>query len=168
VYAALFVELPSPDVERPYLLIDVDGVLNPIDPPPDLGFERYRFRGLEVYLTSVHGRWLRGLARWFDLAWCTTWEQHAPRHFGPILGLVDLPVIRFTSRAGKLPDVIEFVGDRPCAWVDDRIGQDDRDWAAARQEPTLLVQPDPMVGLTEFHRQELERFGQSLTEPSTA
>jgi hypothetical protein len=154
-------------VERPYLLIDVDGVLNPIDPSPELGFERYRFRGLEVHLASIHGKWLRGLGTWFDLVWCTTWETQAPRHFGPILGLSDLPVIRFTSRYGKLPDVVEFVGDRPCAWIDDRIKQDDRDWAAGRQIPTLLVQPDPMVGMTDLHREELEIFGRSLAEHGT-
>ena len=152
-------------MRRPYLLIDVDGVLNPINPPPDMGFETYRFRGHEVALTSLHGKWLRDLGRWFDLVWCTTWEQQAPRHFGPVLGLFDLPVIRFGSAYGKLPDVIEFVGDRPCAWIDDRIKQDDREWAEAREPATLLVEPDPMVGMTELHHAELGLFGQQLDRP---
>lgn len=151
-------------MERPYLLIDVDGVLNPITPPPDMGFERYRIRGMEVALSPLHGRWLRSLQPWFELAWCTTWEQHAARHFGPILGLVDLPVIRFTSRWGKLPDVEEFVGDRPCAWIDDRLKQADHDWAASREVPTLLVQPDPAIGMTELHRDELELFGRQFDD----
>jgi len=152
-------------VQRPYLLIDVDGVLNPVNPSVDMGFETYRFRGYEVALTSVHGKWLRDLERWFDLVWCTTWELHAPRHIGPVLGLFDLPVIRFASPYGKLPEVIEFVGDRPCAWIDDSIKQDDREWAAGRDAPTLLVEPDPMIGMTELHHAELAHFGQQLSGP---
>lgn len=151
-------------VERPYLLVDVDGVLNPIIPPPDLGFETYRFRGFEVRLSSVQGRWLRDLAHWFELAWCTTWELEAPRRLGPILGLVDLPVIRFRSLPDKLPDVSEFVGTRPCAWIDDRLADAERRWAAERPAPTLLVQTDPMVGMTEDHRAELEAFGRRVLD----
>jgi hypothetical protein len=50
--------------------------------------------------------------------------------------------------SAKLPAIDSFVGDLAVAWVDDVVTTDARAWAAARHEPTLLVEVDPAVGLT--------------------
>jgi hypothetical protein len=103
---------------RPYLLIDVDGVLNPFGSGvrPE-GFSRHQLIGYdEVWLSPRHGQWLNQLATWFDLVWATTWEHDAPRLIAPILKLpTDLPVIERSQGAAdetwKLHDVERFVGN---------------------------------------------------------
>lgn len=150
---------------RPYLLIDVDGVLNPFGAVvvPD-GFSRHELMGYEVWLSSRHGSWLNRLATWFDLAWATTWEHHASALIAPQLGLPeDLPVIEFhrgsAYQTWKLPAVEEFVGDRPAAWIDDDLWTDAFTWAERRHAPTLLIRTTPSLGMTEQDMVRLERFG---------
>jgi hypothetical protein len=156
---------------RPLLLIDVDGVLNPmaIRPhghvPP--GFAAYDLDGIRVLLAAHHGVWLSGLAADFDLVWATSWEHDADRLIAERIGLArGLPVITFDSgQTGwfkKLPDVIRFVGDRPVAWIDDDLGPEVYGWADSRTAPTLLVQPDHRVGLTSTHIDRLRAFALEL------
>ena len=71
--------------KRPYLLIDVDGVLNPfgaVDRPR--GFAWHELGGYGVWLSRRHGEWLNGLAEWFDLVWATTWEHDADLLIAPV------------------------------------------------------------------------------------
>ena len=154
---------------KPLLLVDVDGVLNPLVRiavfPRD--FAEHRLEGFRVLLSARHGVWLNALADRFDLVWATTWEDDANRLIAPLIGLpTDLPVIRFgdPERPGtwKLPDVAAYVGDRPAAWVDDDLWGDAEAWARARAAPTLLVRTDPAVGLARRHVKALERFAGRL------
>jgi hypothetical protein len=156
----------SPAGVRPLLLIDVDGVLNPLavgsESVPS-GFKAYDLEGLRVLLTREHGVWLTDLAADFDLIWATSWEHDADRLLAELVGLPrGMPVITFkspqTGWTTKLPDVIRFVGDRPMAWVDDVLGPDEHAWARSRATPTLLIQPDHRVGLTSAHIDRLRKF----------
>ena len=76
----------GPSVSRPFLLLDVDGVLNPIGlQPSDLvpaGFDVHRLDGLRVLLAPEHGVWLRELSTAFKLVWATSWEHDANRLIG--------------------------------------------------------------------------------------
>ena len=154
---------------RPYLLIDVDGVLNPFgaDRAPD-GFARHGLLGYDVWLSPQHGLWLNGLATWFDLVWATTWEHDAPRLIAPILALpTDLPVIEFRQSEGetwKLSDVARFAGDRPLAWIDDDLHGDALAWADERTAPTLLIRTSANVGLVEQDVWRLQAFGRLVTD----
>jgi hypothetical protein len=156
---------------RPYLLIDVDGVLNPFGSGvrPD-GFSRHELMGYEVWLSRRHGMWLNQLATWFDLVWATTWEHDAPRLIAPILELpTDLSVIEFGQGAAdetwKLHDVERFVGNRPLAWIDDDLWGDAFAWADQRNAPTLLIRTSSSVGLTEQDVRRLEGFGRTVADP---
>ena len=114
--------------QKPLLLVDVDGVLNPYaaDCCPD-GYQEYNFFPGEepVRLCPIHGRWLRELANRFDLVWATGWGDAAHRHISPVLGLPQFPAIVFPSGrfhpAQKVPAIDAYAGDRALAWIDDLL-----------------------------------------------
>ena len=60
----------------------------------------------------------------------------------------------------KAPLIELLAGDEPLAWIDDDITPKLERWAARRDKtvPTLLVKPNPKIGLTLFHLEELVRF----------
>ena len=155
-------------MDRAFLLLDVDGVLNPLSVAKPSGFTRYELLGYKVWLSTQHGEWLRTLTKWFDLVWATTWEHQAPRLIAPRVGLPEMPVIELDRGAvdntWKLRDVQRFVAGRPLAWVDDDLWADAFAWAEAREQPTLLIRPFATVGLTEEHVWRLEAFGRFVCD----
>lgn len=159
---------------RPLLLVDVDGVLNPWEAaecPP--GFREYSFfPGERVLLSEGHGELLRELAASFELVWATAWEHRANRLICPVIELPELPVIEFPLAGTdfffrKLPAVIESVGDRPCAWIDDDHHPDHHEWARERGVPTLIVDIDPAVGLTADVAADLVKWAVGLRNRSS-
>lgn len=158
---------------KPYLLIDVDGVLAPVRAsatPP--GFTPYTVRAsdgqdYEVWLNPDHGEWLNSLHKRFELVWATAWEHNAARLLGPIFGLPSMRVIEFTRRPSldsswKLPDVIDFIGEAPTAWIDDYLDSETEQWAERRGAPTLLIRTDGSIGLTREHVEQLVDFSKAV------
>jgi hypothetical protein len=150
---------------KPLLLIDVDGVLNPMGrAAPD--FRRYRCTvGAEVYtvhLNARHGRRLLdlALATGSELVWATTWEDHANEWIAPRIGLPTLPVIPMSpgepSEFGemfKTRHVAEYAGRRPFVWFDDQVWAEDEEYLRVHQglDDFLLIHVDPRQGLTSRH-----------------
>ena len=144
--------------ERPLLILDVDGVVLPYLPnlyrgpaPPD--FRDARAWGFDVWVPEHLPSALSKLAEYFDLAWCTDWEDAANTDVSPLFGLAtDLPVLHPDRRGSrgwwKLAAVREFAGDRPLVWADDHMSSGARRWAAARAAPTLLLRPPDDRGLS--------------------
>lgn len=123
---------------KPLLLLDVDGVLNPMGrPAPD--FRRYRCTiGDDVYtvhLNPRHGRRLLELAlvTGSELVWATTWEHHANDWIAPRIGLPSLPVITLGSSSGapasehgemfKTPHVAAYAGSGRSSGSTTRCGR---------------------------------------------
>jgi hypothetical protein len=154
-------------VQRPLLLIDVDGVLSlfgfPADDPPP---GRLVFvDGLPHWLSEQAGMLINGLTESFEPVWCTGWEDRAPEHLPLLLGLTGtaFPFLRFgpadSERHWKLDAIDAYAGpDRALAWIDD--GHDERTahWATQRAGPTRLVTTDPAVGLTPAQAAELSSW----------
>jgi hypothetical protein len=147
--------------DRPLLLLDVDGVLvavpglsDDVDADPT------------VTLPPEADEWFAQLGDAFELRWATTWSELANQVIGPQLGLPPLPAIAFTlderAPTPKLRSVIDSVGDRPCAWVDDDLHEDADTWAAGREAPTLLLHVDGGKGLTRRHVERLLGWAATL------
>ena len=160
------------DTGKPLLLIDVDGVLYPFAAPhcPD-GYTAFGFFPDEepVWLCLDHGRSLRELAEAFDLAWATGWPpEEVANHLSPTLGLPLIPAVTFDipdrpfDPGLKVPPIDAFVGDRAAAWIDDQLTSEAYAWAEGRSSPTLLVEVDPAIGLTEEIIERLTSWATSL------
>jgi hypothetical protein len=165
--------------EKPLLLVDVDGVLSlwgfPSDRRPPGTF--VNVDGIVHFLSADAGPHLLRLARSFELAWCTGWDDRANLHLPYALGLPgDLPTITFFERSGhehahwKLGGIDAFAGpERPLAWVDDAFDETCHAWARARSGPTHLERTHPATGLTGDGVLRLEAFAAALSpaSPST-
>lgn len=160
-------------MDRPILLIDVDGVISLFGfdhaaPPSDGRF--LLVDGIAHFLSGTAGGHLRRLAAAFELAWCTGWDEKANDYLPAALGLGGpLPHVEFEyddrpPRAHwKLGGIDRHVDpSRPVAWIDDAHDDDCRAWAASRPAPTLLVTTDPAVGVTDHEVAQLLAWAQGL------
>ncbi|MBR7674654.1 HAD domain-containing protein [Streptomyces daliensis] len=177
--------------ERPLLLLDVDGPLNPFAARWRLrprGYTTHRFRPtgwlerhpsvpgrkaatLRVWLKAEHGRLLAGLP--CELVWATAWTHDANECISPVLGLPELPVIEWpmmfrAEEPGlllwKARPIVEWAAGRPFAWVDDRITERERQFVAAvHKGPALLHHVDARHGLREADFAALARWARETS-----
>ena len=158
---------------RPILFVDVDGVISLFGFAP--GAERppgplHWIDGIAHFIPDVIGERLVRLAESFELVWATGWEERANEHLPYILDLPfsELPYLTFDGRAvfgsahWKIDAIAEYAGERPAAWIDDNIDETCRAWAEGRSAPTLIVQTDTAIGMTDGHVEELLRWAGGL------
>jgi hypothetical protein len=69
----------------------------------------------------------------------------------------------FGSSHWKLEAIDEYASSRPAAWIDDNIDEECREWAQGREAPTLLVQTESPIGLTDEHVDELLRWADDVS-----
>lgn len=148
--------------ERPLLLLDVDGVLQPTGSSVPPGYQRFTDDTSSVVLRPEHGPWLLDLAEHFDLVWASTWGASANEAIGRRLGLPELPHVELGElpRHGtrKLAAVQAYVGDRAVVWIDDELYDDAEAWRAERSPPTFLRRTAGGVGLTELDVKLIQVF----------
>jgi hypothetical protein len=157
---------------RPILFVDVDGVVSLF------GWERgseapgtfHMVEGIVHCIGIESGRLLAQLRDRFELVWATGWEEKANEYLVHLLELEDeLPTLTFDGRARfgsahwKLEALDEFAGDRPAAWIDDNIDVECRTWAERREAPTLLVETETHVGITDEHVETLLAWADELS-----
>lgn len=173
--------------ERPWLLLDFDGVLN-IEAGGMTSAGARTMHGLgwrmgtafldcgpEVVCCNRNaGAWLTGLARETGarLAWATMRELVANSRCSPLCGLPSLPVVPVLSAAYKAESVVPWTRGVPFAWFEDMDYEcDEADYLAGSQ-PHLMVQVDPREGLGEEHieaaRQWLASLGREDREHAAA
>jgi hypothetical protein len=173
---------------RPYLLLDIDGVLIPV-PDADgttpatharhdvVPTGRSADDPVTIWLNPDHGPALMDVIRTglVTPVWCTSWRQDATTLIGPLLGLpplphVDLPRPDITTShpngyLWKRDHVDGWLDGAPAVWIDDDYTDLDHAWAAERTADgaaTLLIQPDPRVGLQAEHLAEVRAWLEGL------
>jgi hypothetical protein len=156
---------------RPLLLIDVDGVISlfgELQTRPS-GVVSTQVEGIPHLLSRRAAAALRELDGTFECVWCTGWEERAGEHLPALLDLPrGWPHIAFPDRPQlaahwKLAGIDAHAGpERPLAWIDDAHDAACREWAQRRPGPTLLIETDPAVGLTEEHAAQLRRWAAQL------
>jgi hypothetical protein len=156
---------------RPILFVDVDGVISlfgfkPGTPPGTF----HHIDGIVHCIGHDAGRRLKALERRFELVWATGWEEKANEYLPLMLGLDEreLPVLTFDGRAvfgsahWKVEAIDEYAGNRPAAWIDDNLDRHCRHWAKRRRAPTLLLETDAAVGITDDDVERLLRFADEM------
>jgi len=159
---------------RPAVLLDIDGVLNPLSVSCPAGFTELRLAGYDVQLhPDLHAPMLRQLAQAGELVWATTWEHDANAFISHRYGLPgDLDVIEIagadaTAPTWKLADIAAWADrrpDRPIVWLDDEVRQDAHRWAQGRAAPTLIVAVPGQTGLSQQHVDQVLSWTGSLTQ----
>lgn len=158
--------------ERPLILLDVDGVLNPWRKPGP-GWQAHKCvcdgRTFDVLLNPQHGPALVKLAEetGAELVWATTWEHDANRSIGPLIGLPELPVIEVSKGelepvgcCSKSPAVAAHVNSRPFVWFDDDLNGEDSRFFSEHDGvgEYRLIEVSPIHGLTDTHLQTAARW----------
>ncbi len=153
-----------PSTRPPVVLIDVDGVLNPLKRGP--GYHRHKCTpdGItyRLWLNAAHGPMLRALAEetGAELCWASFWKNAANDWIAPRVGLPELPHVPIPScpeDAGctlgewKVRHVVEWATGAPFVWFEDEPDAEECLAGAVDLPEHLLVPVDPITGLTEDH-----------------
>ena len=160
-------------INKPLLFLDVDGVISlfGFEPTPgQLPGQLHWVDGIAHCIPAEVGPRVSELTESFEVVWATGWEEKANYYLPHILGLgiSELPSLTFDGRAvfgtahWKLEAIEEYAGDRPAVWIDDSIDESCHAWAEARQAPTLIVQTDSAVGLTDEHVEQARRWAAAV------
>jgi hypothetical protein len=153
--------------------VDVDGVISVFGFSPSLDRlpgPLHWIDGVQHCIPPAVGGRLARLAERYELVWATGWEEKANEYLPHLLGLPvrDLPCLSFEGHAvfgtahWKLEAIEGYAGDRPAAWIDDSLDEACREWARARRAPTLLVETESAVGITD---DQVERLLAWAEEP---
>ncbi|WP_324652678.1 HAD domain-containing protein [Georgenia sp. H159] len=142
-------------MDRPLLMLDVDGVLNPYGAshPPSSYADHHMFPGEEpVRVNPEHGVWITKASSVLDVAWASSWNDDANTLLVPLLQMAPLLVVRMPpppfEPKEKVPAIAAYAQQRPVAWIDDLHTPEAHRWATGRGVPTLLITIDPAIGLT--------------------
>jgi hypothetical protein len=162
-------------MSRPILAVDVDGVISlfGFERPPDRAVARFELiDGMVHCISLAAGERLLRLAEHFELVWASGWEDKANDYLPALLGLPELPHLRFGgARFGsahwKLGPLDGFGRGRPLAWIDDSFDTSCYEWAERRPEPTLLVPTESHRGLEEAQVEALVAWAAGLQPPTS-
>ena len=151
--------------ERPILFLDVDGVLAVYGLKAEGEPLLVDRANVDFPVTVAYGLAPRvqRLSEAFEVVWSTAWFGAAHGAFRRHLGLPSESWPYLPWNQHKLTEIVKRAGERSWAWVDDDAHYELRDlgWEAGRHFDGLIVQPDPSIGLTDAHVDELLAFAAS-------
>lgn len=163
----------APASGKPILAVDVDGVISLFGFEGQPSMELGRFQlvdGMPHLISATAGQCLQRLLPAYELVWATGWEDKANEYLPVLLGIPELPTLhfgpdaRFGTAHWKLGPLTDYARGRALAWIDDSMNDECREWAAAREEPTLLVETSSMEGITGEHVERLLAWAETVAE----
>lgn len=156
---------PVMEAATPRVLVDVDGVLNPMI-RPSTRYRRHRCapNGVtyKLWLNPDHGPMLQELAAVAsaELVWATYWRDQANEWISPRVGLPQMPHVPIPRRpleselslgAWKARHVALWAQDIPFVWFEDEPDAAESLAQKVGLGEYLLIAVDPQQGLTEDH-----------------
>jgi len=166
--------LQKTGAQAPILFIDVDGVISLFGfAARELPGSFHQIDGIVHCIGTDAGPRLKRLANRYEMVWATGWEEKANEYLPRLLELEarELPTLTFDGRAvfgtahWKVEAIDEYAGDRPAAWIDDNLDDSCRAWAERRSAPTLLVETEAAIGITDGDVERLLRFADEVGAP---
>ncbi len=182
----LIAPMSLPRSRRPYLFLDVDGVLNVFEKDVGADVEMFDDFAMHEVPFEVVAGYRRSVAVWLsssmggriaqldvDIHWVTTWEHRAGSDIAPRCGLPrDLPVLTRIDHGEEWDLSWKFLAvrraveedPRPFVWIDDDIdfledvSVTPRTWADSISVPSLLIAPDARTGLLPRHLDAVDEF----------
>lgn len=154
---------------KPLILLDIEGVLNPVAHPNDDG------DSAERSLPDAKVSLVRRLAQCGQIAWVSTSPADLTEELESQLQLEVEPLrVELAMRESdvdeptpKLRAVTEWLGQKEAAgeadwdavvWIDDVLGPDTHEWADGFSKPVLLEKASPEDGLTKEQVASVESF----------
>jgi hypothetical protein len=174
-------------VRRPWLFLDLDGVVSPL-PPRNVEDTEEKFRipaghvswPGALYRMHVDERlpaWAAQLDTVYDVVWATSWQTDVRKWVADPLGLPEWPVLTWPL-VGPVPGRfgrgrVSFKAQaihahlhahpRPFAWADDHLSRRTPPRSISELDlDCLLVRPRPLTGLTPKHVEQLLAFPASV------
>jgi len=146
---------------KPTLYVDIDGVLSLFSKPgqpapirPDTHF--MTVEGVAHLIALENCARLLALADAYELVWATGWEEKANANLLDVVGLNGpLETLSFDDHKydhqahWKLGALEAHSADKAIAWIDDAHDDVCHSWGLARRQPTLLVDTEPHIGLSD-------------------
>jgi hypothetical protein len=151
--------------ERPFAVIEVDGVIVLDDPVVPFTHTVVHAAGNKwarpVNIPVGADRVVAGLATRFDIVWASAWSHNAHFALQQILGLPESPWPFLPVQFHKLPVIRAHANGRPWVWIDDSVHDLGR-----VDEPGdgLAVRVDPHQGITAVDPELL--YGQLMRKVS--
>jgi hypothetical protein len=115
---------------RPLVLLDVDGVVNALEPHV-VATQRHQADGYTLEIPDYLPSLVAHLTTVAEVWWCTTWRHAANLHISPLLGIGSLPVVddgsesRYVEwKAAAAKPLVEsaLAAGRAVVWVEDFYG----------------------------------------------
>jgi hypothetical protein len=139
------------------------------EPGPELPGTFHSIDGIPHCIGAAAGGRLARLADAYEMVWATGWEEKANEYLPHLLGMPKrLPVLTFGDDAvfgtahWKLAAIDAYAADRPAAWIDDSLDERCVAWARHRAAPTLLVETESAVGITDADVERLLRWAEKV------
>jgi hypothetical protein len=154
---------------KPLILLDIEGVLNPVAQPNDDG------DSAERSLPDAKVSLVRRLARCGRIAWVSTspadlteeLESQLQLEVEPLRVDLEMRESDIDEPTPKLRAVTEWLAQKEAAgeadwdavvWIDDVLGPDAHEWADGFSQPVLLEKTSPEEGLSKGQVASVESF----------
>jgi hypothetical protein len=160
--------VPVPVDTRVIVLLDIDGVLNPMGIAADREEDFTKVdAGWVSWMLALewHGKMVRQIHEQAKIVYVSSWEDDS-NVASEFFELPEFEYVHFprnkedmTGKTWKIPTIEKYAEkhDNPIVWIDDEVVDDAFEWAKNRPN-TLIIKTDPDIGYTEEDHKKVMEF----------